>query len=187
MGSTEATMDAPGPSEKLETDLRQALQHLYDPLYRPAQSLWGLLGVNRLEGIESLQVALIREVESMEHPASAPAAAPIRRYQKLLRLRYVQGLKQEVAARRVGLSARHFRTQERNAIRALTIRLLGRSATTPPADLLDNEDRARPAAAVASDQESLNWISQIHVSILIFRIFSFLRNIPILESSSELL
>jgi len=108
-----------GSLEEFEDDLQEALNHLYDPLYEPAASLWRTTGVCPSDGVGVLQQAIVRAIDSLEPLPPTPRETPGARLHAVLFYRYVQGLTQETAAERLGLSARYLRKQQKKAVHAL--------------------------------------------------------------------
>jgi len=115
--------------EQLEQDLREGLAHLYDPAYRPSALLLSVLGYNTEQSTESVQAALIQAVEGLTPGPQVPATARIRRIHQLLSVRYIQNLCQDEAAERLGITPRHLRREQQQAISVLARRLWEESRT----------------------------------------------------------
>ena len=104
----------------LETMLRRALNHLYDPTFLRDSPLVELLGLDRENAATGLHGAIERAIEELgrdEHPATARAN---RRHYDVLFNRYLQQFTQEQVAHQLGVSPRHLRRQQFEAIGALT-------------------------------------------------------------------
>lgn len=110
-------------------ELQNALNHLNDPAYQPADSLYHLLAlpVSSAGWTEALHLAIQR----MAPPRGAPPAARSHRLHRILDLRYRQGLTQEVAAEQLGITARHLRREQQDAVGALARLLWQRRESQP--------------------------------------------------------
>ncbi len=75
-------------------------------------------------------------------PLTRPPAARIRRIYALLNYRYVENLSQEGAAERLGITARHLRREQLDALHVLALRLWAGSepAATEPAPAAEGVD-----------------------------------------------
>jgi len=123
------------PSDLFEKHLRTALAHLYDPSYQPPQSLWTALDCDPRQEVGTLQTVLIEAIESLHPPPDTPPTARIKRIYDLLSYRYVQDLTQEEAAERLGITPRHLRREQREAVHVLAQHLWRRiHRETSPAD-----------------------------------------------------
>ena len=56
---------------EFERDLRDTLAHLYDPLYRPPESIWRATGVASSQGTRGLQPVIIQAIEVLRPGAYA--------------------------------------------------------------------------------------------------------------------
>jgi len=115
--------------EQFEQDLREGLAHLYDPAYRPSALLLSVLGHDTEQSTESVQAALIQAIEGLAPGPQVPATARIRRIHQLLSVRYLQNLCQDEAAERLGITPRHLRREQQQAISVLARRLWEESRT----------------------------------------------------------
>jgi CheY-like chemotaxis protein len=70
-----------------------------------------------------LQGAVARAVDELKPAPDAPPSARIRRIHGILLYRYVQGMTQEEVAERLGITARHLRREQTEAVRALALHL----------------------------------------------------------------
>ncbi|MGC9347520.1 MAG: response regulator [Anaerolineae bacterium] len=137
--------------------LRDALAHLYDPTYRPADAVWSVLRCDSQHGIRTLQARLIQAVKDLEPRSDVPPTARIRRLHTLLSLRYLQEFTQERAAEYLGITPRHLRREQKEAIEVLARRLWGASAEgpeSPNAGPADRSWRAQLAREMAALRES---------------------------------
>jgi CheY-like chemotaxis protein len=110
-------------SQSFVRDLQEALEHLYDPGYRPPDTLWRAMGCEPRSGMKTLQAALIQEIEGLKPGPNVPTNARSWRVYGLLSGIYVQGLTQEDAAERLDITPRHLRRERPEAIHALALRL----------------------------------------------------------------
>jgi CheY-like chemotaxis protein len=148
--------------EAFERDLRDALAHLYDPLYHPPESLRAALGCAPQAGFEALQAALIQAVEALRPAPTVPPTARSRRLYDLLVHRYIQNLSQEETAERLGITPRHLRREQPEAVRALAQRLWERSGAQPPGV---PQTAVRPEAPGAEPTPP-EWLSQVRQELL---------------------
>ncbi len=129
----------------LETALRRVLNHLYDPTFLRDSPLISLLHLGRDNAPTALHSVVERAIEELgqdRHPATAEAS---RRHYEVLFHRYLQQFTQEEVAHQLGVSARHLRRQQTQAVRALAEHLrkqygLKITEVTPA----DAEDALRP-------------------------------------------
>jgi CheY-like chemotaxis protein len=144
--------------EKFEHGLRDTLAHLYDPAYQPAELMWAVTGCDPQQGVESIQTALIRAVESLKPTSSVPRTARAWRIYELLFCRYVQSLTQEKAAERLGITPRHLRREQQEAVCVLARHLWepSRVKGSVSSDRATEEERPLPGTA-----ESAEWYSQV--------------------------
>ncbi len=110
-------------TEEVARALNTALTHLYDPGYAAPALLTHVL--NPLSGADGdgWRAALLAAITAMQPPADAPPHAPARRLHEVLHCRYVEGKTQEEAAYRLGVTPRHLRRLQQQAIHALAYRL----------------------------------------------------------------
>ena len=106
--------------EGFEELLRMALNQLYDPVFLRHSSLVHLLHLeNELNPAQALQSSLTNAIRALKPSAKTPRSSRSRRYYQILYYRYVQQYTQSDVARKVSLSPRHLRREQRAAIRAL--------------------------------------------------------------------
>jgi CheY-like chemotaxis protein len=131
--------------EAFERDLQDALNHLYDPAFRPADALSDILGSDRQAGL--LQTTILQAIESLRPASDVPRAARGWRVYDVLSCRYIQQLTQDEAAERLGITPRHLRREQGEAIHALAQRLW----------------QARPAHALQPTEpgEIPDWLNQL--------------------------
>ena len=104
----------------LEGEARQALVHLYDPAFLRKSRILGALGLQGKPGAaEALRTALEAAIERLKPSPDCPTSARGRLYHQVLFYRYVQQFGQVDVARQLGVSARHLRRLQVEAIEAL--------------------------------------------------------------------
>lgn len=149
---------------ELEQLLQDALNKLYDPLYRPPAQLLAYIAGDAGSGCDAFHRALVSLIQELTPTADVPQGARQRRIYELLQCRYVQELTQEETARRLGISARYMRRQQQEAIHLLAQRLWERQwqraqPVTPPAE----------AALLLSAQSNLadlaTWRDQVRAEL----------------------
>ncbi len=109
--------------EAFEHDLQDTLNHLYDPAYQPPETLYRVLSCDRQAGIAPVQAAILQVIDELKPETQVPRAARSRRLYEVLSCRYLQKLTQEEAAERLGITARHLRREQGEAVHALAQRL----------------------------------------------------------------
>jgi len=122
------------PKAALLEALHDALAHLHDPSFRTLSPLADLLGVAEWDAARS---ELLRVIDGLKPPSDAPDRCRAARLYGILQGRYVQAQTQEVVAEELGLSVRHLRRQQHEAIRWLADRL--QAPREPVADSMPNE------------------------------------------------
>jgi CheY-like chemotaxis protein len=157
--------------EDFEFEVRDALVHLYDPIYQPPLLLMRVLGV--AEDGEHVQSTLRKAILRLAPAPDAPPTSRSRRRYELLHCRYVQELTQEETAQRLGITARHLRREQQQAVNALAQRLWNEGRVAVGAENGDARDKKPlPAAggtpAVQSKQSGQGVQpqdnSQVHVT-----------------------
>ncbi len=140
--------------------LYAALTHLYDPCYRPPEFLCSIMGCTVQHGAAPVQAAVIRAIKRLEPFPNTPPEARSRRIYELLSSRFVQGLTQEEAAESLGITPRHLRREQRQAVDVLARHLwqCSRGEAPPTSQIPDEEPfQARMADATEIDE----WRSQV--------------------------
>jgi CheY-like chemotaxis protein len=158
------------PSEEFVKELRYALNHLYDPDVLRDSAAAGILGVSgRFDTPSTLQSILTRAIESLKPEPNAPDRAYAQATYELLLYRYVQQFSQEEIANQLGISVRHLRRQQGQAVYRLASKLwqqykLGRGPTSPgsPAagglPAAENDIPALAGAAPTQINGELDWL-----------------------------
>lgn len=109
-----------------EDALREALNHLYDPVALRQSPLVECLGLPSAEGPGALRAMLEQAIRGLKPANSFPENCKSRRYYQILFYRYVQQFTQEAVAQKIGLSPRHLRREQDAAIHALAEALYDR-------------------------------------------------------------
>jgi len=148
--------------EEFERDLRDALTHLYDPIYQPSETLWAVIGCNPGQGVQAVQDTIIQAVEELKPSPTVPPHARVRRVYELLRYRYILGLTQEETANRLSITPRYLRRQQREAVHILAKIFWERSRTRVPSAEL-------PSDKPESDAKPTEWLSQIRAELASLR------------------
>ena len=100
--------------------VRRALRHLYDPNALRSNPLVTLLGLeDERNPAKRLREMLIAAIEAMEPDQATPEQSKAWRMYEILLYRYVQQSGQSEVATQLGISERHLRREENEAIRAL--------------------------------------------------------------------
>ncbi len=141
--------------EEFEQSLRHVLVHFRDPAYHPPEFLWSILGHKPQHGVEALQHTITQTIESLK-PTTTNTSSSLRsqRFYELLTYRYVQELTQEETAERLGITPRHVRREQQQAIHALARLFWEKSLTKTPAVVEDDSDEGL-------EQESIAWRTQV--------------------------
>ncbi|MEW5720293.1 MAG: response regulator [Chloroflexota bacterium] len=108
--------------DDLEQDLQNALNRLYDPAYSPSVELRNVLGCNEA-GAAAMQASILRAIQSLAPAPETPPSARSRRIYEVLACRYIQKLTQDETAERLGITPRHLRREQAQAIHVLAQRL----------------------------------------------------------------
>lgn len=106
-------------NEQFAEALQEALNHLHDPTYLPPELMWLGLGLSPEQGIKHLQAALIEAMEALKPADNIPAHRPPWRDYNLLHYRYIQRATQVETAQQVGLTTRHARRAQKEAVHNL--------------------------------------------------------------------
>jgi len=108
------------PSQAFVRELRRALNRLYDWAELRSSPLVGWLMLqDERDTSAALRERLVRAIEALKPPAEVPAKARPWRVYQLLHARFVEQFTQREVAAELGLSIRHLRREEADALRAL--------------------------------------------------------------------
>jgi len=159
MTGHEPDMDA---FEAFRDCLGETLAHLYDPAYRPPDIVWAVTGCDPQQGPEMIQAALIQAIEELRPAPYVPPTARSRRIYGLLSYRYVQDLTQEETAERLGITPRHLRREQPEAVHTLALRMWSQSGgEAPSTEELAETEAAQPLEAVAQSAKPPSYRSQV--------------------------
>jgi CheY-like chemotaxis protein len=109
-----------------EAELRKALASLHDPDFAPSELLRSLTGCRDANGAQCVRDAIRQALESLKPTPDMPPSARARRIYDVLSCRYILALTQEATAERLGITARHLRREQREAVLVLARHLLER-------------------------------------------------------------
>lgn len=137
--------------DTFEEQLHEALVHLYDPAYRGPELLCRRLGSCSELDSSAIRETIVESIAQLEPGEEVPPNARIRRIYQLLSCRYLQEMTQEETAAVLGISPRHLRREQQQALRALAQRLWERSSET---------ESEKPASHDADYSES-DWRTQV--------------------------
>ena len=182
-GSTE-------PSSSFVSELRRALHHLYDWTLLRQSSLLPLFDFHEPEEASSaLREALRGGIEALKPEADVPSRAKSWHIYHLLYARYVEQFTQQEVATELGLSVRHVRREDHDALLRLAFYLWHHY------DLADKWTRqdtvqspqvggSAPAAArVSSPEQELEWLGEsvsseaVDVRVLIHDVLELVRSL----------
>lgn len=148
--------------DEFERWLRHALRHLYDPSILQASPLISVFGLSDEAAPASALRRMITEmVRSMQPGADVPDNSSLWSMYEILLLRYVQQCSQLEVADQLGLSSRHLRRKERQAIEYLGRRLRDKIAFQPdqPVEPTATGPAADDACPLSVEQE-LTWLRE---------------------------
>lgn len=152
-----------GTLTEFEQHLREALTHLYDPVYQPHEQLWAVLGCEPQRGVESLQAIIVQAIKRIEPGPNTPPSARIRRFYELLSHRFIQGLTQEETAEVLNLSLRHIRREQQHAVAILARRLWEQQYGEA---LSSGEETPLDPELLSAEVESTAWRSQVRQELI---------------------
>ncbi len=143
------------PFQVFEQNILEMLNHLYDPVYRPPESLWQGLGISRESGLQALREAILSGIEDLKPAEQVPLTTRAWRIYGMLRHRYVEDLPQELTAEKLGITARHLRRNLGEAVRALSLTLWEKSGRELRAAAGENPILTEMAAQQVQGTENL--------------------------------
>src|SRR6266498_3570066 len=112
------------PSETFVKEVRNALNHLYDPDFLRTSPMVEIFGLSeRFDTPTSLQNILTQAIEGMKPGAFATNKSHMQGVYDILLYRYVQQFNQDEIANQLGISVRHLRRQQNLAVYELAQRL----------------------------------------------------------------
>ncbi len=138
--------------EAVEQSLRDSLPHLYSPTYHLPDVLWVVTSTDPQQGTEAIQTVIIYHIDSLKPSPDVPPNARVRRLYDVLSYRYLQGLTQKETAKRLGITDRHLRREQNEAINLLAQRLLEQNSAN---QLIQNQPpNTLPQTAKPTPQSS---------------------------------
>ena len=145
--------------EEFEQYLRDALAHLHNPAYKPPELLETVTGYNPQQGLETFQTILIRAIEDLKPASDLPLNARAKRLHQLLSYRYVQVLTQEDTAQRLGITPRHLRREQQQAVHLLARRLWEQRPIEPELqstaiEAPPTDDRTQSGGTLSSSEDT---------------------------------
>ena len=148
--------------QEFDRELLEVLTHLYDPDYRPSETLFAQMGCDPQEGGLALQMLILRAIEDLEPSASIPPTAHIRRVYEVLHSRFALRLTQEETADRLHLSRSSVQRAQREAVHVLAGLLWERCQEQKQvtADRLQRS-RSQPPGEDAPQAQAPDWRSQV--------------------------
>jgi CheY-like chemotaxis protein len=141
--------------KEFEHYLAEALTHLYDPTYQPPEPIWQATGCKPQQGVKEVRAALIRAIEALKPAADVPRTARIRRFYELLSCRYIQELTQTETAFQLGITDRHVRREQQEAIGVLARHMVSRERGGESPALAETEEEATSTAWRSQVQQEL--------------------------------
>jgi CheY-like chemotaxis protein len=121
-------------------ELRRALNHLYDPNELRASPLCAaLVPPHSTSPSTALRETLTQAIASLKPTADVPTHSRLWRIYEILIYRYVQQCSQDEVADQLGISVRHLRREQREAIEVLAQRLIESHAPDLSALRLDDD------------------------------------------------
>lgn len=144
-----------------EVELQNTLYNLYDPAYAPAAWMFEVCGAAPEGGLDALREKLIAAVEEMNAGGTLPDTAKAALLYRVLHHRFIQSLSQERAAEALGMSTRHLRRKQNEAVHALAVRLWSRRPGSGPAGAADSDAAAAASAAAPGAPTGPAWLEAI--------------------------
>lgn len=106
-----------------ENQLQNVLNHLYDSRMELIESFYHLLGLSPLSGRQIVQKTIIEQINNLKPSTETPVLSNNRKYYDVLNYRYVLMLSQKEASYKLGITARHLRRFQRQAVHALALQI----------------------------------------------------------------
>ncbi len=151
----------------LESELRAALTHLYDPAVLRDSRLMALLGLeSRADAIVALRRLLLDTIESLKPGDDEPTQSRSWRYYHILYGRYTEQLTQFEVGNDLGLSVRQLRRQEKRALAVLAdliwtrCKLESAEPTSPPVPEALGDELAWSKAAFSRESVGVEALIQ---------------------------
>lgn len=104
-------------------ELQNTLNNLFNPLYEPAAVVLEVTSCLAVQGLVCVRGRIVDAIRSMHLENDSPPATKSRLIHGVLEYHFVQALSQEKTAEILGISARHLRRLQQEAIYALALHL----------------------------------------------------------------
>ena len=151
----------------LETWLRRALRHLYDPAELRLNRLFGCLILDEHAGPLSLQELLTTAIDELKPDANLAPQADAWRLYRVLTHRFVEQFTQQEVATSLGLSIRQLRREEQRALETLAAHLLRRYpeklgvlVNADDSDTGATNEAAPEATSGLTSEQELAWLER---------------------------
>lgn len=151
--------------DDFQQHLHDLLTHLYDPIYQPPTAVMRILGAPPHPAMTTIQQIAKAAIAQLEPVADTPLSARSRRFYDLLAYRYIQELTQEETAHRLGITPRHLRREQQQAIYALAQQLWDGWQTTQE----EQHQPPAPTPAIAADDQTTSWRAQIRQEVALLQ------------------
>lgn len=139
--------------ESFSDNLRYALRHLYNPNILRTSPLAEALGVEGHTNVAlALRERLVQEIEALKPSPSVPTHTQLWRAYEVLLYRYVQQCSQKEVSDQLGISVRHLRREQHEAIEVLAQRLRAQVDI----DTRELAEEARENSGIETEQAHAN-------------------------------
>jgi CheY-like chemotaxis protein len=125
--------------EKFELELQNTLYYLYDPSYTVEADVFEVLNVASSQGLDAVRSVIVDAINGLKSHTGYAQPTKSDLLSQILVARFIQGLSQEKAAELLGLSTRHLRRKQNEAVHALAKRLWNITQTAPQIDAASDE------------------------------------------------
>jgi CheY-like chemotaxis protein len=109
--------------ELFEVELQNILYNLFDPAYLPDAQLYPIFQLSGNADPDALRQKIVEAIEALRSNTSFSQHTKADQLSEILSVRFIRGYSQERAAEVLGLSARHLRRKQNEAIHALATRV----------------------------------------------------------------
>lgn len=155
--------------DEFQQHLHNLLAHLYDPIYQPPAALLQMLGAPPYAGLATIQSAAKTAIAHLAPASDTPPGARSRRLYDLLSYRYVQELTQEETAHRLGITPRHLRREQQQAIHALAQQLWDAWHSAQATRLGQQQPLVDPLDSPPATDEASSWRNQVHQEVALLQ------------------
>lgn len=144
-------------TEQVERELKDALNHLYDPDYQPSELLYELTSCEPQDGVLPVQSAILDAIERLKPPSDSPSSSRPRQLHDLLHNRFVLNLTLEETADRMHLSLSTTWRRQRAAVHTLARALWEHDG----AERGGETERAQAVKENLVEAQAKDWFSQM--------------------------